>query len=357
MAVKDKKENIKTAIRADGGHAVGFGHLSRCSSLAKAISRRMARADISFWCRQSAPAAEFLAREGFEPHFFNMPEDFQNTRDLLWKFAPHILIMDMAEHIPENAFDDWTAINREYSLALSASSVISVQLDDFADGDFNASLVVNGGVVDEYTNYKGSVSGELLCGPKYVLLRPEFTKAAMKLREFTSKIETALIVDCGNTFTARIPHFIAALETVAPAVKVKIVSKALIASESKPKTNLQVEYIPAIQDMAEAMVDADVAFTGGGTILYELAASGTPAVSFPAVDHQIPISKKFAEIGTVVDVGPEADGKAILDAVGRLSWKDIRKQMSDAGRSTVDGMGADRVAAKIMEMLSGRLSI
>lgn len=315
----------------------------------------MARTDISFWCRKSEPAAEFLAREGFEPHFLDMPENLQDTRDQLWKFAPHILIMDMAEHIPGGAFENWTAIERDYSAALAGSSVVSVQLDDFAHGDFKAALVVNGGVVDEYTNYGDSISGELLCGPKYVLLRPEFTKAAIKLREFSTKIETALVVDCGNSFTSRIPEFLSALETIAPAAKVKVVSKAIAASEDKPKTTLDVAYIPAIQDMAEAMGDADIAFTGGGTILYELAAAGTPAVAFPAVDHQVPISKKFSELGTVADIGPDADYKAILEAVGRLSWKDIRKQMSDTGRSVVDGMGADRVAAKIMEMLSARL--
>lgn len=354
MAVKERKESIRTAIRADGGYSVGFGHLSRCSSLAKAISRRISRADISFWCRQSDPVNDFLTREGFKANFFNIPESIEFTRELMRNFAPHVLVMDMAEHIPEAAHQHWTAIDREYSKLLAESAVISIQLDDFALGNFNTSIVVNGGIVEEYTTYKGTVSGELLCGPQYVLLRPEFTLAGRNLRNFSPKITSALIVDCGNSFTSNIPHFLSALEKQCPDVKVRIISKTLFEAQSKPQTPLKVEYQSSIQDMAEAMTESDIAFTGGGTILYELAASGTPAIVFPAVEHQIPISRKFATEGTVVDLGPSTNSAAILDAVKSISGLETRKSMSDSGRAIVDGMGSDRVAAKILELLSSK---
>lgn len=265
--------------------------------------------------------------------------------------------MDMAEHIPENSFLNWTAIEREYSKALSMTAIVSVQLDDFAIGDFNASLVVNGGIVEEYTTYNGNVSGELLIGPKYVLLRPEFTIAGRKLRNYSSKISSALIVDCGNSFTANIPLFLSSLESQCPDAKVIVASQTLAAAESKPQTSLNVEYLPAIRDMAEAMTEADVAFTGGGTILYELAATGTPAIVFPAVDHQVPISRKFASEGTVVDLGPITSNSAMLEAVKSITGMETRKSMSDRGREIVDGMGSDRVAAKILELLSSKFLI
>ena len=70
-----------------------------------------------------------------------MPEAHNVTREAILKFSPDILVLDMAEHIPDRAFAGWTFIERDYSEELSGLAPVTVQLDDFARGLFHTSIV------------------------------------------------------------------------------------------------------------------------------------------------------------------------------------------------------------------------
>ncbi len=119
--------------------------------------------------------------------------------------------------------------------------------------------------------------------------------------------------------------------------------------------NLTYKIKKDVENMAELMRWADIAIiAGGGSSLYELARMGTPGVVMSKVEHQVINAKRFAKLGTVIDLGygNECGNEVIKSAVERLvSDHKLRQAMSEKGRQLVDGQGRKRV----LEIIEGVL--
>lgn len=106
-------------------------------------------------------------------------------------------------------------------------------------------------------------------------------------------------------------------------------------------------------DLAERLGRATVALIGGGTMKFELALLGVPAVVLAVADDQLPVGPPFAASGAALFLG---DGRSIdpseaAGAVTRLlSDATARRVMSRLGRSLVDGRGAERIAAAVLDL-------
>ena len=112
-------------------------------------------------------------------------------------------------------------------------------------------------------------------------------------------------------------------------------------------------------DLPRRVAESDDVLIGGGTMKFEVAALGRPAVLLAASDDQLPVGPPFASTGAAEWLG---DGRTIepgivRDAVARLLADGAaRVAMSAAGRRAVDGGGADRLAAEIAALADGQMS-
>lgn len=112
-------------------------------------------------------------------------------------------------------------------------------------------------------------------------------------------------------------------------------------------------------DLPRRVAEAELVVIGGGTMKFEVAALGRPAIMLAASDDQLPVGPPFASTGAALWLG---DGRTIdpdgaRDAVARLLADDSgRAAMSAAGRRVVDGAGADRLAAEIAALADGQMS-
>ena len=109
------------------------------------------------------------------------------------------------------------------------------------------------------------------------------------------------------------------------------------------------------QGLGEGMAQADLAISGGGQTLYELAALGLPAVAVCVASTQEANLAALAAAPTLVALrrpgAGETDWGALRDAVHRLAADvDGRARMSAAGRALVDGCGASRAADGILAL-------
>ena len=107
--------------------------------------------------------------------------------------------------------------------------------------------------------------------------------------------------------------------------------------------------------LAALMVQADLAVSGGGTTLYELACSGLPAIVLELADNQARGCRAMAAAGAVIYAGrAEAmDGRALGQLIADvLEDSDRRRRMTLAGTQLVDGLGADRVADALLSLSS-----
>jgi len=127
------------------------------------------------------------------------------------------------------------------------------------------------------------------------------------------------------------------------------------AGELRPGPQWMVERDP--RDLDVRLASATVAIVGGGTMKFEVAALGVPAILAAAADDQIDVGPAFAATGACRFIG---DGRTVepaivVDAVvDLLGDADARSGMSNAGRRAVDGNGAQRVAAAIVELAASR---
>lgn len=112
-------------------------------------------------------------------------------------------------------------------------------------------------------------------------------------------------------------------------------------------------------DLPRRVAEADLVVIGGGTMKFEVAALGRPAILLAASDDQIPVGPPFASTGAAVWLG---DGRAIDPDVvrsavaGLLADDAVWAAMSASGRRVVDGGGADRLAAEIAALADAQLS-
>jgi spore coat polysaccharide biosynthesis predicted glycosyltransferase SpsG len=103
--------------------------------------------------------------------------------------------------------------------------------------------------------------------------------------------------------------------------------------------------------LRDLMLRADIAVSGSGVTLLELAATSTPMVAVALADNQRPNFEAFTKADVALGAGMATDpnlGDAIEAAVKRLAEdRALRVAMSARGRELVDGEGSSRVASLI----------
>jgi UDP-2,4-diacetamido-2,4,6-trideoxy-beta-L-altropyranose hydrolase len=103
-------------------------------------------------------------------------------------------------------------------------------------------------------------------------------------------------------------------------------------------------------DLPTRVANTDLVVTGAGTMKFEVAALGRPAILLAVADDQLPVGPPFAEAGAArwLGDGRTADPEAVRAAVAALLDDDpARSAMAMTARGLVDGRGADRLAAEI----------
>jgi spore coat polysaccharide biosynthesis predicted glycosyltransferase SpsG len=109
-------------------------------------------------------------------------------------------------------------------------------------------------------------------------------------------------------------------------------------------------------DLAEMMLWADLAITGDGLTKYETAVTGTPSIMVCRPDRRVKLNQDFAGIGSTIYLGYESP----LEPVGLstqiqdlIEDSNKRQDMSNKGKTLVDGKGLDRIISSIPRELLG----
>ena len=93
--------------------------------------------------------------------------------------------------------------------------------------------------------------------------------------------------------------------------------------------------------------------SGAGTMKFELALLGRPMILLAVVDDQLPIGPPFAATGAArfLGDGREVDPSEVVSAVAALMADGpARTAMGERGRTIVDGRGAERIAAAVLQL-------
>lgn len=326
----------------DSGQKRGMGHVRRCLSLAHALAR--VGAQCSFYLEPDTVFRGLIAASGYPVEMLSQP--FDRSLDGYRPDWHEVTIVDSY------------FISEADLLSLRRRVAFMVVFDDLGRQFGGADLVISP-VPAHGRNSCNSDRQRVLTGLEYVLLHPAFTRLAQRI---VSDTVQRVLVTTGATDQLRflevlLPH----LRAVLPAdVVIQAVLGPSFPGEyvaSLVSSGLDVEWLHAPPAMADAMLGADIAITAGGQTVYELAATGTPAIAVEVADNQQENIRRLCELGLVLSGGVASDAqtpaRVASQVAALIANPALRRQMACKGQATIDGQGAYRIAEIIRSYCEG----
>jgi UDP-2,4-diacetamido-2,4,6-trideoxy-beta-L-altropyranose hydrolase len=247
----------------------------------------------------------------------------------------------------------------EYQASLKSRGLKVLFVDDNGHaGYYSADLVLNQNVYANEALYRSrELSTELLLGPRFAMLRREFSMWRDWKRK-TPAIGRKVLLTMGGSdpdnVTARVLRVILAECEVEATVVVGCNNPHLqelreLADEHRATVRL----VENATNMPELIASAEIAAAGAGSTSLEMCFLGLPAVLIVLADNQRAVAEDLARRGAAVHFveRPEANYGALAQCLASLlASPERRKAMSETGRELVDGLGAQRVAAKLGDL-------
>lgn len=316
----------------DAGPSVGGGHVMRSLTLARALQAQGARC-------------------AFRSH--------PDGDAVLAVFAPDMPLATDDAPFDALVFDHYALGAAEH--AAIAKGRPTLVIDDLADRPLAADLVLDAGLARLASDYRGLVPStcELLLGPTYAPLRPDF--AALREEALARRVEGGpvrrILVSLGLTdvggITARIVDRLAGAATLD--VVVGSGAPSLSALRERAAANPLIALHVDTTEMAALTAQAGIAIGAGGSSSWERCVLGLPTLLLVLADNQIPAAVALAEAGAVLALDV-AEVDAAFDALAArlLGDDDLRFGLSRAAAAVCDGKGAERVAARLIQVIAGR---
>lgn len=200
----------------------------------------------------------------------------------------------------------------------------------------------------------------VLLGPKYALLRGEFSDNAPPERDFSRAGRILVTFGGGDSENVSL-EILRALEDIGSSP----LHVSLVLGSANPHVDAvrrasaaschDVEVVVDAQDMRQLMADADVAIGAAGSVCWEIAYMGLPAVIFIVAANQEHIGCQLDSVGAMCCPGwaKSVSRSEITNLVqGLLDDVELRVAMSRRMMRLVDGLGARRVVEIIKGMPS-----
>ena len=124
---------------------------------------------------------------------------------------------------------------------------------------------------------------------------------------------------------------------------------------SAGKSILAVNVYSNINNMADLMLEADLAFGAGGTTSWERCCLGLPSIVVSLANNQDDITRVLAAVNAIHFLGnkKQVNSDMIAEYVMHLkSQPSLLNDMSNCAKTVCDGRGCDRVVEAFNEVLN-----
>lgn len=355
---------MKLAFRVDASQAIGTGHLRRCLALAHAL--RDLGAEVRFVMRDlgldTTPLVDeagfqclMLAKPGSEPVVSGIAHadwagvseavDAADTVAALAGWHPAWVIVD---HYAFAA--DWHAAVR------SGLECRIAAIDDLADRALDIDLLIDHNYdADHRAKYAGRIGAgaSVLGGSRFALLAAAFADAPRYVphdevlsigifmggvdRDNVSSLALKAIAESG---------FEGDVEIVATSANPNLDALRAAAAD-RPGTALTID----LPDLAAFFARHDLQIGAGGGASWERCCIGVPTLLLLLAENQRAVVPALAAEGVAVTPMPlgTLDAAAIAEAIGALiADPGGRCDLSERSRALIDGLGAHRVALRLL---------
>jgi spore coat polysaccharide biosynthesis predicted glycosyltransferase SpsG len=197
---------------------------------------------------------------------------------------------------------------------------------------------------------------EHLLGPSFHPLPADFLPLPER-REIRPNVARVLITLGGAGKAADFERVVASVRRALPEAAMDCVVGPFAEEPAGVKADRSVALIRSPRSLKPLMLGCDLAVAASGQTLFELAATGTPAVAVAAAANQRENLLGMERAGSVLAAGALGDAdleRTLEKCLGLARDAATRRRLSEAGRKLVDGKGAERVAAELSRLLARR---
>jgi len=339
-------------IRADANSEIGVGHVMRCLGLAQNWQKR--EGQVLFILNESNPAIQQrLAQENIKTLVLNLPsgspEDAVQTARLIQQYQAKAILVDGYQFK-----EKW------FQIIKKTSAKIALWTDFPQDNFLPVDLILNQNPHAQAAEYKKlSPQARILNGLNYLVLREEFLNNHRARKKREQGVKKILITMGGGDYsndTLKILNALACLKLTDLEISVIVgynnKNKEEIIQEAKHHPSIQV--ISPQQDFASFTFDYDLAITGAGATLWELAYLGLPSLGLVVAENQVPLARLADQLGISINLGWNKDFTADnfnTHLKNLIDRPDLLKEMSQKGLDLIDGQGVIRVSDEIKKLI------
>ena len=308
---------MHVVFRVDASTDIGTGHVMRCLTLAHTLQNNHHK--ISFICRNLKGNLVQVINKSFHVTTLKNHQQSHHSED---NMHSHWLQTSWQQDADEtiqslNTLEKatWLVVDH-YALDINWETYVKpyvsniLVIDDLADRKHQANLLLD---QNYYPNMERRyekllpIDCKQLIGPKYVLLRDEFISAHDKIKERSNKINTILVFYGGADASNLTLRTLDAIKSI----KTDLITHVIIGTMNPHediirqtcKTMNSTHCYSNISNMAELMLEADLAICAGGTTTWERCYLGLPSIVLTLAHNQELVNKTIADLGACIHAG------------------------------------------------------
>lgn len=369
---------MKVAFRVDASLEIGSGHVMRCLTLADSL--RNAGAQCHFISRKhSGHMLELVRQHGHLVTALLTGDTFFETNASMEKIPIHETWLGcdwsidakqtagiLAEWRPDLLIVDHYAIDQRWEDAVAPYYEKLLVIDDLADRFHNCDLLLDQNLGRQIEDYAEIVPDccQVLAGPNYALLRPEFLamRGYSLARRQSRPVFRELLVTMGGVDKLNATsQVLLSLKncnlpkncriTVVMGLNAPWISSVQQLAIAMP---WQTDVVVNVSDMAQLMANSDLNIGAAGSTSWERCCLGLPALVVILADNQTAVARHLEDSGAVScfklsDLLSQKMHNSLLEVIQlpeRLS------AMTHRCSVIVDGLGVTRVLAAIAKVIN-----
>ena len=196
----------------------------------------------------------------------------------------------------------------------------------------------------------------VLTGADYALLRPQFADLHSRVDRLNAPARHRVLVTMGGG--DRVNATLAVIESISGLRKDWLEKVDVVLPETAPGYSAVAEFMHRlgaryelhgfVTDLERLMVGSTLCIGAPGSTAWERAALGLPSILIPLAENQLHAARVLADMGAILLIRLENLNEELplaLD-IARSNWR----KMAQVNLGLVDGLGAPRVARRIMAL-------
>lgn len=359
---------MNLVFRTDASCQIGTGHVIRCLTLARELRER--GAECLFVCRaHDGHLIEQIELDDFQTIILpRMDADHPNCEDNQphmmhahwlgsdWRIDAQQTISAIKESPVDWLVIDHYALDVQWERELRPYTKRILVIDDLADRKHDCDLLLDQNLGREGSDYSGLIQPgiETLIGPKYALLRPEFSQWRERslARRTQPKFRNLLITLGGvdkDNLTGELLTELSTCElpddlqiTVILGLRAPWIEDVQAKAASMPHPT---KVLLGVSNMANWMAESDLAIGSAGGTAWERCVLGVPTVVVVQAENQKSGAEALQANGAAILVDNVQQIGCLLKS---LNDKTIRStflvEIGNAAANVTDGQGVQRVA-------------